>query len=359
MSDFAHDPPKRAPSRAVVLRVLLGFGLAASAGSLGAWVFHLAKTSDMIDDVAGSLPAAANTGLKHEWRLVGDKHWQIVSSPSESRETTDALEHDRGICSAGMVEVNGRMKLDPSPNAYFDQHSIEEMQKTTCTKWINREYPERCAVFDRAKWLELSKELQTKPMHFCIDRYEYPNQKGMFPWISVSFTESKQICADEGKRLCDEAEWTFACEGEEAMPYPYGYIRDPQACIVDQPWRAFNEHALQPRDGPNARAEYDRLWQGVQSGSQARCKSPFGVYDMTGNVDEWTHSVREGERPSILQGGYWGPVRTRCRPATRSHDENHVFYQQGLRCCSDPGATAAKKPKAEDPARSPIPRPVE
>jgi hypothetical protein len=80
---------------------------------------------------------------------------------------------------------------------------------------------------------------------------------------------------------------------------------------------------------------------------------------MTGNVDEWTHSVREGERPSILKGGYWGPVRTRCRPATRSHDENHIFYQQGLRCCSDPGATATKKPTTEDPARSPLPRSVQ
>ena len=166
----------------------------------------------------------------------------------------------------------------------------------------------------------------------------------------VNWYEAEDLCADEGKRLCNEDEWTFACEGEEATPYPYGYTRDATACVIDQPWRPFHESALRPRDGANAAAELDRLWQGVPSGSQPRCRSPFGVYDLTGNVDEWTRTVREGERPSILKGGYWGPVRTRCRPATRSHDENHIFYQQGVRCCSDVGAELGQ--------RAPLGRPV-
>ena len=77
---------------------------------------------------------------------------------------------------------------------------------------------------------------------------------------------------------------------------------------------------------------------------------------LTGNVDEWTRTVREGERPSILKGGYWGPVRTRCRPATRSHDENHIFYQQGTRCCADLGAELKKRGRSDDPSRAPRPR---
>jgi formylglycine-generating enzyme required for sulfatase activity len=56
---------------------------------------------------------------------------------------------------------------------------------------------------------------------------------------------------------------------------------------------------------------------------------------MTGNVDEWTRSTQRGGHASILKGGYWGPVRTRCRPTTRIHGPGHVLYQQGLRCCAD------------------------
>ena len=60
---------------------------------------------------------------------------------------------------------------------------------------------------------------------------------------------------------------------------------------------------------------------------------------MTGNVDEWTRSARSTGFSSILKGGYWGPVRARCRPATRAHNEDFIAYQQGFRCCGDADAS--------------------
>ena len=352
MPDFGSPERKRSRSQAVAIRVLLGLGLTAGVAALGGVVGQAAHGSAFGATMTQSL---AQQGLGHEWRLRQGKHWQIVSSPSESQEATDAAENTRGACGAGMVEVKGALKLDPSSNAYYDHNSVEELQKTTCTKWINKDYPERCAEFDRTKWLSISKDLATKPMSFCMDRFEYPNQKGVYPWIMVNWYEAVDMCADEGKRICDEQEWTFACEGDEATPYPYGYTRDATACDIDQHWRPFHESAMRPRDGMTAMAEVDRLWQGVTSGSQPRCKSPFGVYDMTGNVDEWTRSTHEGERPSSLKGGYWGPVRTRCRPATRSHDENHIFYQEGFRCCTDPGVVPVRKGSSDDSSRAPLP----
>jgi formylglycine-generating enzyme required for sulfatase activity len=183
-------------------------------------------------------------------------------------------------------------------------------------------------------------------MHFCIDRFEYPNVLGQWPVIFVSFDEGQALCAEGGKRLCSEDEWTFACEGEEGRPYPYGdgYTRDPSACVCDAPWIAFNETAMHPRDAASTGQELARLWQGRPSG-QPRCRSPFGVYDLTGNVDEWTQRVHPGPHASILKGGYWGPVRTRCRPSTRSHAPTHMFYQQGFRCCRD--ASVVPFPEAE------------
>jgi formylglycine-generating enzyme len=352
MSILGPPSRKQAPSRGVSVRIAAVCGLVLGVASLGLVVANLKLD---FEPELGRAALGRPRELSHTWRLFRGHHWQIVSEASESREETDAAEGTRGICPSGMVEVKGNMKVDPSANAFYDKNSIEELQKTTCTKWINKDFPERCAQFDRAKWLAASKELKTKPMHFCIDRFEYPNQRGLYPIIMVNYHESAALCEEQGKRLCDEVEWTFACEGEEATPYPYGYTRDAAACISDQTWRPYNGAAFNPREGDDARNEMDKLWQGKASGAQPRCKSPFGVYDMTGNVDEWTKTVRDGERPSILKGGYWGPVRTRCRPSTRSHDENHTFYQQGVRCCAD-APTKVRRVDAEDPSIAPLPR---
>ena len=301
--------------------------------------------------------------LAHEWRQVGGTHWQVVaqvvgqgvapavaqadaqagaqtdaSEPGEDPGATDAAEHTRGACAEGMVEVRGSMMVDPGG----DVDVVDSQQKSVCTDWINRDFPERCARFDEARWKKLSASAPRKAMHFCIDRFEYPNRRGAFPWIVVSWTEAQSICTGGGKRLCSEAEWTFACEGEDALPYPYGFARDAQACNVDRTWRAYDPSALGSGNPDKIRAEVDRLWQGEASGARPACRSPFGVYDMTGNVDEWTKSVAATGHRSILKGGYWGPVRTRCRPTTRIHGETFAFYQQGFRCCTDePAATGA------------------
>jgi hypothetical protein len=284
-------------------------------------------------------PPAAGGSAGAPWTLVRGKHWQLA--PAVVPATVEP--GDEG-CAHGMARVRGAMKLDlPSPTAKMPSavRTVEDLQKTTCSRWISRDYPERCDTFDRARWLPIAATLPTRDMDFCIDRYEYPNRRGESPVAMVSWPEAQALCAEQGKRLCDENEWTFACEGEEATPYPYGYGREAERCGVDRPWRAYSARALVHRQAPEAGAEIARLWQALPSGSRPQCASSFGVHDLTGNVDEWTRGVRRGERPTILKGGYWGPVRTRCRPSTRSHDDKHVFYQQGFRCCGEPAETKA------------------
>jgi formylglycine-generating enzyme len=297
---------------------------------MGALHLHLRIVSLGFIVTAGAL-ATGGAGadepkpLNHEWREVGTNHWQIKTAAGEAPEVTDAAEGNRGTCSAGMVDVKGKFRL----TAIGD-----ELQKAICSKWINREFPERCASFDKDKWATVRAKLTTKDMHFCIDRFEHPNRKGEFPVIYVNWHESTKMCEAQGKRLCTEDEWTFACEGEDAIPYPYGYDRDKDACLVDKPWRAFDPASYGGKKDAIVR-ELDSLWQGVPSGSLSKCKSPFGVYDMTGNVDEYTKSLSPKGSPAILKGGYWGPVRTRCRPTTRAHGPEHAFYQQGFRCCKN------------------------
>jgi sulfatase modifying factor 1 len=300
----------------------------------------VAPDNPIREAVAKELPVVAATepdsvppsAPPREWHQVDGKYWQINGPRGEDPAITDARENNRGSCQAGMVEVQGKMK----------QHFLmDELQLQACTKWIDHTWPERCAEYDRDKWLALSKDLPTQNMHVCMDRFEYPNRKGEWPVIMVSWYEARDQCKADGKRLCSEDEWTYACEGDEATPYPTGYSREGAECVNDRPWKKFDDMALMPRGTERAKNELDRLWQGEPSGARPVCKSHAGVYDMTGNVDEWTKSSIAGERPSVLKGGYWGPVRTRCRPATKAHDETHTFYQQGFRCCADPGLALA------------------
>jgi formylglycine-generating enzyme required for sulfatase activity len=134
-------------------------------------------------------------------------------------------------------------------------------------------------------------------------------------------------------------------------PYPYGLDRDPGACNIDRPVTMPDLPAFS--DPWKISAEVERLDRRLPSGALPRRVSPFGVRDMTGNVDEWVEN-RNGkldDKPfrSSLKGGYWGPIRARCRPITSSHNEWFSFYQVGFRCCRDAGGGAG--PKAAPPGR--------
>lgn len=171
-------------------------------------------------------------------------------------------------------------------------------------------------------------------MSFCIDIYEYPNIKGTLPTVMVSWNELKKNCESRGQRLCTDREWTFACEGEEMRPYPYGYVRDSTRCNIDNDWIAPDEKKLiNPR---TRKEEVARLDRRRLSGDMEVCVSVFGVHDMTGNVDE--ACLNESGQPyqTALKGGHSSiGARNRCRPTTLAHSEDYIGYSMGGRCCSE------------------------
>jgi hypothetical protein len=92
------------------------------------------------------------------------------------------------------------------------------------------------------------------------------------------------------------------------------------------------------KDRDVASRELARLDESVPSGSMDSCRSGFGVYDMTGNLDEWVTSdeaPRERSKWAGLKGGAWGHVRSQCRPMTYSHEPEFTYYFVGFRCCRD------------------------
>lgn len=177
-----------------------------------------------------------------------------------------------------------------------------------------------------------------QPKRFCIDKYAWPNQEGERPEVMNNFYQAQVKCAAMGKRLCTESEWTMACEGPELLPFPYGYVRDPNKCNGDQPWDSPNMKKVAKRDP----AELARLWQGVRSGSQPHCVSGYGVHDLPGNTDEVVASETyssgfRGKYDSVHTGGPWYKgVRNQCRPKIYTHNEGFYYYFLGFRCCAEP-----------------------
>jgi hypothetical protein len=217
-------------------------------------------------------------------------------------------------CREGMVRVTGNYCLEAL-------HTCIELHSDSLTRRGDKTVSERCLRYLPARCAAE----RHKKMDFCIDRYEYPNQIGQLPRVLTSWREAKRLCAAEGKRLCSVEEFNFACEGPDMNPYATGYERDAVSCNIDQPYYQ-PDHARQMLPYQRClqdewcRGELQRLDQRHAIGRQIECVTWAGVVDMNGNVNEWVEIA--GAAPpnrSGLKGGWWGPVRNRCRPTVTFH----------------------------------------
>ncbi len=223
-------------------------------------------------------------------------------------------------CPSGMVEING----DYCPEL-----------KETCLEWMAPDDHFRCKRFAKSECRGV-----TVRQRYCIDGYEYPNKPGQVPMVMVLWGQAQELCREQGKRLCSAREWTFACQGPNWLPYPYGSERESNACRIDLGGK-------EPRWADAAAGGYGRTPSPLKgqacvnfskpSGTYPACVSAFGVHDMTGNVDEWVSSDGSPNGASWLKGGWWGNLRNRCgsEATTTGHDKSYSGIQVGFRCCSD------------------------
>lgn len=195
---------------------------------------------------------------------------------------------------------------------------------------------------------------------FCIDRFEaslvddqggslspYHNPgaiqafavsiAGAVPQGYISGDEAADACAASAKRLCTDEEWLTACRGPSDFDYPYGDVLELGRC---------NDHrAVHPAielfmtTDPSIYAMLDNACLNqledslARTGDFADCVTEAGVFDLMGNLHEWT-----SDPAGTFRGGFYvdtmlnGPG---CRYATTAHDTGHWDYSTGFRCCAE------------------------
>lgn len=180
-----------------------------------------------------------------------------------------------------------------------------ENEKPVRKLFLDKFYIDKFEITHEEYKLFVTKSGHTPPTHW--KKGMYGAGKDRHPVINVSWHDADAYCRWADKRLSTEEEWEKASRGPNGNKYPWGNEYDEKKANLGK-------------------------GSTVPVGSMPEDKSYFGVYDMGGNVMEWTNSWYEpypgstfqskdfGRKDRVLKGGYGSVV---------GHYNLSSFYSRG------------------------------
>ena len=145
--------------------------------------------------------------------------------------------------------------------------------------------------------------------------------------VQISARDAAAFCAHYGLRLPTDPEWERAARGDDGGRFPWG-DDDPYGPAQRGNFGTERCCAPDPGDGHDRIAPVGQYPAGV---------SPYGLFDMAGNVWEWTSSPFPGRPGRVsLRGGGWGN-NTYCLRVSYRHSNppDRGLDLVGFRCAAD------------------------
>ncbi|HKY35834.1 MAG TPA: MopE-related protein [Polyangiaceae bacterium] len=159
------------------------------------------------------------------------------------------------------------------------------------------------------------------------------SKANVLPWTSVKQTEADAACkavptsnANTKMRLCSESEWQMACLAGGAGTSPTWAFSSAPTTYDDDVCN-------------DANAGVDAPWAtSFDNGQAKRCRTSTQIWDMTGNVAEWTDSCYTilNKQYCRVRGGSFlslGPA-TACNFSFVLDIPSFANFDLGFRCCS-------------------------
>ena len=213
--------------------------------------------------------------------------------------------------------------------------------------------------------------------HACIDQFEFPDVPCSYPVVWVRAREAAEVCAAEGKRLCDAHEWEGACAGQLEPPdYRFDLSPGVSPEVAVARMRAAHNRVHESEKSWSYGPKYEagvcatgsHKTPGCPGGSWTQCgsntypagdfpdcKSPLQVYDLNGNAAEHMNlPLTESQMSSRgsqelgfteMKGSWfsfdsdrahqdWCRWRAPFWHGTRvMASDSHANYHLGFRCC--------------------------
>jgi len=226
------------------------------------------------------------------------------------------------------VDRNAYQPEFPKRKVYLDAYEVDQYEVTTV------QYLKFVLATNRPPLLD-----------WQYDGGNFQESMASHPVMHVSWYDADAYCQWAGKRLPTSAEWEKAARGEDGRIYPWG--NQPAGLSRANFGRTGLSGPV--RDRPERLLLYPPI---ISVDKYENAVSPYGVYQMSGNVAEWTadwydpdyykkapdRNPKGPERGTqkAFRGGGWIDSTPSVRPAQRNGaDPNTKMNWLGFRCARD------------------------